>query len=160
MPPVTIAWQSSDLSKFESTLAPTSAPTKALSSPSSTSTSSIETKAQQSHEVSIPARPTSDDNNALTGAAVAGIGVGAAVGVLLIAGLIIWVLFKHRKQRKQRATESSYGRYAEGHGRVYDQYGRKDGLKFSEMEDSTTWPELSPGSTRYELAGGPHFSRK
>jgi hypothetical protein len=142
--PVTIAWQSSDLSRLHSTSAPAETP----SSSSSTSTSSIETKSQKSHQdLPGPAHTTADHTHALAGGAAAGIGVGVAVGVLAIAGLIVWALFRHRKRKGQTATESSYAQYATANGREYGQDGRKH-----ELEDERKYSELNAYPTRYELA--------
>lgn len=118
-PPIVVAWASSDLAKFT----PKSAPLRAYQAASSTiatvSSAGANAKTTNTNHPGAAAtdpgasstsssspQHTSNAPGLSTGAE-AGIGVGVALGVLVVIGLILWALFERRKRRKPGAWPES-----------------------------------------------------
>ena len=110
-PPITVAWASSDLSKFD----PPSAPLLAYRSAYVTVSSAASEPTQQpgASATKHPAKATgstasgtSTESGGLSTGAKAGIGVGIAVVALIAIGALVWFLLKKRKSRQSASWPS------------------------------------------------------
>lgn len=145
VPPVTIAWQSSDLSNFM----PPSAPV--LTQNGAQSTTSTSPASPYTSTRSTTPTSKSDKSGSLSTGAEVGIGVGIGVGVLAIIGLLIWALFERRKRKRKAAEQWSSGAYASS-----EQNQRK-----IEMDGKSIPSEMSPHTQVSEVEGDwSHLQRR
>ena len=112
--PINVAWQASDLDKFN----PPSAPLLALASqtdgtvtPASSSTLSSARTSSTTGNSGAPSSTNKNSSDLSTGA-TAGIGVGAAVaGLAIVAGIVCWFFRRHKST--QKPSKADLGTVAE-----------------------------------------------
>ena len=111
-PPITLAWEAKDLSKFSPPSAPLLAYRSALATgasiasspsqkPGATATKHGATATGSSTAANSPTPPSG-----LSTGAKAGIGVGVAIGVLALIGILVWVILRKRKRKQSEAWPS------------------------------------------------------
>ena len=111
-PPITLAWESKDLSKFDPPSAPLLAYRSAIATGASIASSPSQspgdtaTKQGATATGSSAASKTSAPASGLSTGAKAGIGVGVAVGVLALIGILVWAILRRRKRKQSQAWPS------------------------------------------------------
>lgn len=110
--PVTLAWESTDLSKFDPPSAPLLAYRSAVATGASIASSPSQSPGATATEQgaaatgSSAASKTSAPASGLSTGAKAGIGVGVAVGVLALIGILVWAILRRRKRKQSQAWPS------------------------------------------------------
>lgn len=145
-PPVTIAWQLSDLPNFK----PPSAPLVTYRSASPTV---ILTLGPKTDDVVPAESPKATASHALSTEAKAGIGVGVVIGVLIVLALLGWALLKRRKRRNEIPSDRSMPHENSPEKRHSSEASAEQGND-TQVTQTYLASEMGTDNTRAELDAG------